>query len=194
MPAASYRRSRSTRWNRLSRIQRAHISHWLRTTPLCGRFRKLKKSTCEAIRLRPDAPGIHLGLGQLYAAAADWPKAEEQFRAEAKLQPGDAEAAFRFGNALLQEGKIAEARAELQRADQLRPQMPETLYALGKADSLGGDATGAEKAWAQVIAIEKTSQLAAQAHFGLASLYRKQGKTAEAEREMQQYRKLQPAK
>jgi len=148
----------------------------------------------DALRLRPDAPGIHLELGRLYAAGSEWPKAEEQFRTEVKLQPGDAEAAYRLGNALLQEGKVAEARADLEQADRLRPQMPETLYALGKADSLHGDTAGAEKAWAQVIAIEKTSPLAAQAHFGLASLYRKQGKTAEADREMQEFRKLQPAK
>ena len=39
--------------------------------------------------------------------------------------------------------------------------------------------------------MEKTSSLAAQAHFGLAGPYRKQGKTAEAEREMQEFQKLQ---
>lgn len=153
-----------------------------------------EKEYIEALRLRPDAPGIHLELGRVYAAASEWPKAEEQFQAEAKLQPGDAETAYRLGNALLQEGKIQEARTELQRADRLRPQMPETLYALGKADSLHGDTAAAEKAWTQVIALERTSPLAAQAHFGLANLYRKQGKTAEAAREMQEYKKLQSVK
>lgn len=152
-----------------------------------------EKEYLAALQSRPDAPGIHLALGQLYAVASEWPKAEEQFRAEAKLQPGDAEAAYRLGNALLQNGKIEDARAELKRADKLRPQMPETLYALGKADSLHGDTADAEKAWTQVITIEKTSPLAAQAHFGLANLYRKQGKAAEAEREMQEYKKLQNA-
>jgi tetratricopeptide (TPR) repeat protein len=153
-----------------------------------------EKEYIGALRLRPDAPGIHLALGQVYAAAAEWPKAEEQFQAETKLQPGDAETAYRFGHALLQEGKIQEARTELQRADRLRPQMPETLYALGKAYSLQGDTAAAEKAWTQVTALEKTGPLAAQAHFGLASLYRKQGKAAEAQREMQEYRKIQSAK
>jgi hypothetical protein len=33
--------------------------------------------------------------------------------------------------------------------------------------------------------------LAAQSHFGLAAIYRKQGKTAEAQREMQEFQKLQ---
>ena len=59
--------------------------------------------------------------------------------------------------------------------------MPETLYSLGKAASLNGDSALAEKAWTKLIAIEKQSPLAAQAHFGLAGLYRKQDKNEQAE-------------
>ncbi len=145
----------------------------------------------EALRLAPDTPGVHLALGQLYSAASEWPKAEIEFAAETKLQPGDAESAYSLGNALLQEGKLKEARAELERADRLRPEMPETLYALGKVESLSGDAAEAEKAWRAVIRIEKTSSLSAQAHFGLAALYRKQGRVDEAAREMAQYKQSQ---
>jgi hypothetical protein len=42
-----------------------------------------------------------------------------------------------------------------------------------------------------VIELEKESSLAAQAHFGLANLYRRQGNTAKAKQEMQEYKKLQ---
>jgi tetratricopeptide (TPR) repeat protein len=69
--------------------------------------------------------------------------------------------------------------------------MPETLYSLGKAASLEGDAAAAEKSWTKLLSIEKQSALAAQAHFGLAGLYRKEGKTAEARREMQEFQSLQ---
>ena len=144
-----------------------------------------------ALRLRPGLPEAHLALGEVYAGAFQWDKAEEQFRLQAKLQPGNAEAAYRLGEALLEQGKAREARAELQRADRLMPEMPETLYSLGKAASLEGDAAGAEKAWTKLLSIEQQSSLAAQAHFGLAGLYRKQGKTAEAQREMQEFQKLQ---
>lgn len=144
-----------------------------------------------AIRSRPDLPNIHLELGLVYAGASQWPKAEESFRAETKLQPGNAEAAYRLGNALLQQGKVRDARAELTRADSLQPEMPETLYSLGKAASLEGDAASAEKAWKKVIELEKQSSLAAQAHFALAGLYRKQGKSENAEHEMAEFKKLQ---
>ncbi|HET7441095.1 MAG TPA: tetratricopeptide repeat protein, partial [Terriglobales bacterium] len=145
----------------------------------------------EALRLRPDTPHLNLELGLVYAGASQWEKAEQEFRAETQLQPGNAEAAYRLGDALLQQGKAQEARVALERADHLKPEMPETLYALGKAASLSGDLASAEKAWLKVISIEKESSIAAQAHFELAGLYRKQGKVAEAEREMQEFTKLQ---
>jgi tetratricopeptide (TPR) repeat protein len=144
-----------------------------------------------ALRLRPELPGLHLELGQVYANSAQWPKAEEEFRAESKLQPGNAEAAYRLGGALLQQGRPQEAIISLKRSNELKPDMPETLYSLGKAASLTGDAATAEKTWARVVELEKNTSLAAQAHFGLAVLYRKQGKASQAQQEMQEFQKLQ---
>src|ERR1700731_4809951 len=114
-----------------------------------------EKEFQEALRLRPELPGLHLELGQVYANSAQWLKAEDEFRAEAKLQPGNAEAAYRLGSALLQEGKMHEARQQLERADALKPNMPETLYSLGKAASLDGNPAAAEKAWPRAIELEK---------------------------------------
>jgi len=150
-----------------------------------------EKEFLEALRLRPDTPELHLELGLVYAGSAQWPKAEEEFRAQTKLQPGNAEGAYRLGTALLQQGKASEARIELQRADRLQPEMPETLYSLGKAAALAGDPAAAEKAWIKLLSIEKASSLSAQTHFALAGLYRKQGKTADAERETREFQRLQ---
>ena len=46
----------------------------------------------------------------------------------------------------LQDGNTSEARLELLRADHLQPDMPETLYALGKAESSKTNYAAAEKA------------------------------------------------
>jgi tetratricopeptide (TPR) repeat protein len=149
-----------------------------------------EKEYREAIKLRSGLPEVHLALGLVYAGESQWAKAEEEFRLQAKLQPGNAEAAYRLGAALLEQGKAKEARTELIRADKLMPEMPETLYSLGKAASMEGDAAAAEKAWTKLLSIEQQSSLAAQAHFGLAGLYRKEGKTAEAQHEMQEFERL----
>jgi tetratricopeptide (TPR) repeat protein len=146
-----------------------------------------------ALKLQPDIPALHLELGQVFSMTSRWPQAEEQFRAECKLQPGNAEAAFRLGDALLHEGKSGEALVALKRSNKLQPQMPETLYSLGKAALLEEDAVAAEKSWIELLALEKEGELAAQTHFALAGLYRKQGKTTDAERETQEFQKLQNA-
>jgi len=150
-----------------------------------------EKEFLEALRLRSQTADLHLELGELYARAQQWDKAEEQFRLETELQPGSPEAAYRLGEALVQLGKFHDARLELVRSDQLRQDMPETLYLLGKAASLDGDDALAEKSWIHVLKLEKDTSLAAQAHFGLAGLYRKQGKSAEASREMESFHRLQ---
>jgi tetratricopeptide (TPR) repeat protein len=150
-----------------------------------------EKEFREALRQRPDTPELHLELGLVYAGSSQWSKAEEEFRAQSKMEPGNAEAAYRLGSALLQQGKPREARTELERSNRLQSDMPETLYSLGKAAALAGDSAAAERSWTKLLSIEKQSSLAAQAHFALAGLYRRQGKAAEAERETQEFQKLQ---
>jgi tetratricopeptide (TPR) repeat protein len=145
----------------------------------------------EALRLRPQTAGLHLELGELYARAQQWDKAEEQFRLETQIQPGSPEAFYRLGEALLQSGKFHEAREALVRSNQLREDMPETLYQLGKAAAMDGDGTTAQQTWQHLLSLEKNTALAAQAHFGLSGIYRKQGKAADADREMEEFRKLQ---
>jgi tetratricopeptide (TPR) repeat protein len=153
-------------------------------------FPEAEKEYVQAIALRPELPGLRLELGLVYAAQSEWENAEEQFRGEAKLQPGNAEAAYRLGDALLQRGKMKEAFAELQRSDSLRPDMPETLYSLGRAGA-SSDPSVAEHALTRVVELEKETPLAAQAYFALAGIHRKQGKTDQAAHEMQEYRRIQ---
>jgi tetratricopeptide (TPR) repeat protein len=145
----------------------------------------------EALRLRPQTAGLHLEFGELYARAQQWDKAAEQFQLEAEIQPGSAEAFYRQGEALVQLGKFHEAREALLHSDQLKQDMPETLYMLGKAAAMDGDDALAQRSWAHLLRVEKDTPLAAQAHFGLAGVYRKQGRAADADHEMEEFRKLQ---
>jgi len=64
---------------------------------------------------------------------------------------------------------------------------------MGKAASMHGDSAAATDALHRVIALEPAGSLAAQAHFTLAGIYRKEGKSADAQREMEQYQKLKGA-
>lgn len=153
-------------------------------------FPEATKEYEQAVAMRPDLPGLRLELGQVYAAGSEWDKAEEQFRLETKLQPGNAEAAYRLGDALVQQGKMKEAAEELRRSDTMRPNMPETLYSLGRAIATS-DPNAAEHTFGRVIELEKETPLAAQAYLALAGVHRKQGNTEQAAREMQEFRRIQ---
>jgi cytochrome c-type biogenesis protein CcmH/NrfG len=130
------------------------------------------------------------GFARSSAARSDWPKAEEQFQFEARFQPGNAEAAFRLGDALLQQGEMQEAAQEFRRSNSLRPDMSETLYSLGRAVATT-DPKEAENAFARVIELEKETPLAAQAYLALAAIHRKQGKPGDATHDMQEFRRIQ---
>ena len=155
-----------------------------------GRIGDAQKEYVESLRLKPYAPAVHLAFGKAMAAAGNWPAAVAEFTAESKLRPESAETFYYLGSALLQQGKASEALEAFGRADQLAPNMPGTLLAMSKAASLAGDTTRAETSLKKLVELEKTSELAAQAHFELAGIYRKAGKTADADREMAEYERL----
>ena len=114
-----------------------------------------EKEFREALRLRPDTPELHLELGLVYAGSSQWAKAEEEFRAQTKTAAGKCRSRLSAGHRAVATGKSREARAELERSDRLLPDMPETLYSLGKAAALAGDSAAAEKAWTKLLSIEK---------------------------------------
>src|SRR5438552_19065299 len=59
-----------------------------------------------ALKIKPDLSGVHLDLGRiLQEQRGDLNAAEQEFRAEAQLRPGSAEAAWRLGSVLLKKGQ-----------------------------------------------------------------------------------------
>jgi hypothetical protein len=68
--------------------------------------------------------------------------------------------------------------------------MSETLYALGRAEASSAP-EDAERSFQRVIELEKGTPLAGQAYFALAGIHRKQGKTEQAAKEMEEYRRIQ---
>lgn len=177
--------------NLLSRFPDSARGHQMKAQTLfrMKMFEESAKEYERALALRPDLPGLRLELGQVFAAQSDWAKAEPQFRLETKLQPGNAEAEYRLGDSLLQQGMMAEAAAELRHSDALRPDMPETLYALGKASAISNP-DQAEGVLRRVVEMEKDTQLAAEADFALAGIYRRQGKAELATHEMQEFKRI----
>ena len=85
---------------------------------------------------------------------------------------------------------MKESAAEFERSDKLRPDMPETLYALGKS-SLATNPALAEKSLTRVLDLEKDTPLAAQTYKLLAALHRRQGKAELAAQETKEFERIQ---
>ncbi len=144
-----------------------------------------------ALKIKPDLPGVHLDLGRiLQEQRGDLNAAEQEFLAEAQLRPGSAEAAWRLGSVLLKKGQPKEALAELQRSDQLRPNMLDTLLDLGKAYLMENQIEPAEKAFRRIIGIDDTGEIAAAAHLQLSQICRRLGRAEEAEQHLKRFREL----
>ena len=176
---------------------RAHPASQARTQQMLGEVMAAagnrpaaEKHFQAALAARPDLRGVHLALGQFHLTAGDYAKAETEFRAEKALTPASAAVAYRLGSTLANRGKMPEAVEELKRAHQLAPDMPETSLELGKALAATGELKEAEVALRQVFTAESASSLAEAAHLQLAQIYRKQGRAADAGRELKSLQEL----
>ena len=87
-----------------------------------------------AIKLDPDNAEYHLRLGRLYEyvpAEANFPKAMEEFRRAAELNPDDPQVWVNLAAAAEFSGRTHEAESYLRRADFLAPRIPEYQWAIG---------------------------------------------------------------
>ena len=156
-----------------------------------GHLPEAEREYAESLRLKPYTSRVHLALGNVFAAEGKWSAAVEQFRMETQLRPFGGDAFYSLGSVLLQQGQTTGAVEELAHADRLRPDTPEILLALGRAELAAHDAARAEASWKKLLGIDQKSDLAASAHLELSKLYRRSGRTPEADREMAAYEQLQ---
>ena len=159
-----------------------------------GQREQAEKHFRTVLAARPDLRGVHLSIGEMHLASADYVQAEREFREEARLSPLSAVAAYKLGLVLSNLGRPADAAKELERSHQLQPDMPETSLALGKALAASGNLAGAEAALQRVVTLEPASALAEAAYLQLSQLYRRQGRAAAADQALQALQRLRQAK
>jgi len=97
-------------------------------------------------------------------------ESEEEFRLQVKLQPGNAEAAYRLGDALLEQvRRMRRARTFAGRS--IAAGNAGNPLCAGEAASLEVTPRQPRRLGPNFFPLRKQSSLAAQAHFGLAALY-----------------------
>ncbi|MGD0840133.1 MAG: tetratricopeptide repeat protein [Candidatus Acidiferrales bacterium] len=115
-------------WQRAAKIEPSNAEHWY----LLGRYRQLDFENenlpqaisyyRRAIALVPESPYYWLDLASTYDEAGDAAEAESAYLAAEREHPDSAEAAWRYGNFLLGQGRYDQGYAEIHRALSVEPQ------------------------------------------------------------------------
>jgi len=145
----------------------------------------------KAIDLAPQQPGTHMHMANAFWLTEKWQSAETEFKAELVKDPNNCTARWKLANSMLEANESNdEALANLNQAIdrcpslmQARVDRARALIRLGKQ----------EEAFSDLQVAEKDSPTEPSIHFLLASVYRSQGKSAEAQQEMHTYSELQRA-
>lgn len=143
----------------------------------------------KAIDKAPNAPGTHMHLADTFWYMGKWKSAQDEFRAELKNDPNNCMAHWKLADAILEandsdDEALDQANLAVERCPNLmqaRVDRARALVRLGKQPDALPDLQMAEK----------DSPTEPSIHFLLANVYRSQGKTAEAQKEMQTYGRLQ---
>ena len=133
----------------------------------------------------------HVNLGVVLSASGDEAQALTQFEAAGALNPYlRATARFSSGNALMAQGKTAEAEQQYREALEANSLMPKAENALGVILANQGKAAEAEQAFRRAVKIDSTL---VSARVNLASLIEKQGNLSVALKEYEQAEEADPA-
>lgn len=98
----------------------------------------------------------HAALGEAYVEAGAVPQAIEQYQAALRLGPTFQDLRYRLARLLLDSGRVAEARGELEQMVSARPNSVEGRAALGLACYLAGDLKAARTMWSALAAERPT--------------------------------------
>ena len=152
------------------------------------------KNYREALKLDPRLPGLHFELAELLSGSSgitERQEAEGEYKAALSVNQLDERAEFRLGDILSQRGDTQEAYAHYSRAVQLQPSDAEANTGLAKVLMLLNQPDKAQPLLERALQLDPTS---AAAHFRLATLYRQAGRSSDAKRELEEYRKYKELK
>ena len=143
----------------------------------------------KAVDLAPKTPGTHMHMGDAYWNIGKWQSAQVEFKAELMNDPNNCIARWKLANSMLEANDSSEdALSEVNRSLDSCPKLMQAhvdraraLVRLGKHS----------EALPDLLLAENDSPREPTIHFLLAAVYRAQGKSPEAQTEMQTYGRLQ---
>ena len=144
-----------------------------------------------ALEQDPTLPKAHYFAGQAYIRWQHWEEAAKEFQAELARAPGDTEARYNLGFVYLQQSRVPDAAKLFQEVIAERPEHANAQYEYGKILLDRGELQNA------ITHLEIAARLSPQTdyvHYQLQSAYRKDGRIAEADRELEIYKRIKAKK
>jgi tetratricopeptide (TPR) repeat protein len=140
-----------------------------------------------ALQLDPSLLRAHYYAGLAYIRWEHWLDARNELQAELAVRPTDADATYHLGFVALQESKIDEAKKLFEQVLAAHPDYANAQYELGK---ILLDQGQLEEAVPHLEAAARLSPDKEYVHYQLQAAYRKESRTADADRELAVYQEL----
>jgi len=143
----------------------------------------------KAIDMDPKKPGTHMHMGDAYWYIGKWQSAQTEFKAELANDPNNCVARWKLANSILEandssEEALSQLNLSLERCPSLMQARVDRARALVRLEKQSD-------ALPDLLLADKESPREPTIHFLLATVYRAQGKSAEAQEEMRTYGTLQ---
>ena len=142
-----------------------------------------------AIQLAPDLPDLHLGLGTVCWADAEWTEAEKELERTLELAPASAVAHYELGNAYVQERRWQSAIDHLRRIVDDPAVGVKARLDLATAEAEMGQVRRAIEELLPVAEKDQDGEI----HYRLATLYHKLGEKDRAQEALATFKRLQNA-
>jgi tetratricopeptide (TPR) repeat protein len=143
-----------------------------------------------AIKLAPRQPGLHEELGIEYRNAGQIEAADAQYRAELDIDPNNINARYKLGTLQLERARPEEAKKLIESALQQNPALPDAHYYLGRVQMQLGSDQEALASFKIVLASNPDPDIAQQAYYQLATVYRRLHRLDEAKAALAQFENL----
>jgi arylsulfatase A-like enzyme/predicted Zn-dependent protease len=154
------------------------------------RFDEAERALRAALDRKPDLALAQFDLGLAYEGKGQIDKAIDAYDAELSTNPKAYRAAFNAAKLLQKGGRRAEAVAHFRRVVEIEPTFGTGQLYLAQALLDAGDLAGAEH-WARTGLTNKPEpRMAPLGHYVLADVYERQGRAADARREVQAAKRL----
>jgi tetratricopeptide (TPR) repeat protein len=145
-----------------------------------------------AVNARPNEPGLHEELGDLYWRQNQLPKAETEFQSELKADPESTESLYKLAVISLERSKTDVAAELLVQVLQRTPHSADAEYQLGRAQAQMGNVDAAVTSFNAAVADSGKSdtETLRQSYYQLAQLYRRQQKPEESRAALDSFMRL----